>query len=50
MAADHRSGRLRRLGRIAWGCLSGSVIGSIVLVALYRALLPPATPLIGADD
>jgi monofunctional glycosyltransferase len=36
---------LRRLGRIMpWG-IGGFVIGSIVLVMLYRVLPPPGTPL-----
>jgi monofunctional biosynthetic peptidoglycan transglycosylase len=45
MAAKYKSAMLRRLGRITLCCISGFVIGSIVLVALYRALPPPATPL-----
>src|SRR5215831_3156205 len=44
-AARSKSGILRRLGRIALYGLIGFIIGSIVLVALYRALPPPATPL-----
>ena len=36
---------LRRIGRIALYCAIGSIIGSIVLVALYRVLPPPGTPL-----
>jgi hypothetical protein len=45
-AARSKSGILRRLGRIALYGLIGFIIGSIVLVALYRALPPPGTPLI----
>jgi monofunctional biosynthetic peptidoglycan transglycosylase len=36
---------LRRVGRIALYGVIGFLIGSIVLVALYRALPPPMTPL-----
>src|SRR5215469_15216014 len=44
-ATRPRSGLLRRTGRIALYGVIGFLIGSIVLVALYRALPPPATPL-----
>ena len=44
-AARPRSGRLRQIGRIALYGVIGFVIGSIVLVALYRVLPPPGTPL-----
>jgi hypothetical protein len=40
-----KSGLLRRVGRIALYSLIGFIIGSIVLVALYRVLPPPGTPL-----
>jgi monofunctional biosynthetic peptidoglycan transglycosylase len=36
---------LRRLGRIALYGTCGFVLASIVLVVLYRAVPPPATPL-----
>ena len=36
---------LRRLGRIALFCLSGFVLGSLLLTMLYRYLPPPVTPL-----
>ena len=36
---------MRRIGRIALYGVIGFLIGSIVLVALYRALPPPGTPL-----
>ena len=36
---------LRRLARIALWVISGFVVGSILLVALYRYLPPPGTPL-----
>jgi hypothetical protein len=44
-AARPKSGRLRRVGRIALYGVIGFIIGSIVLVALYRRLPPPGTPL-----
>src|SRR4051812_66673 len=44
-AARPRSGLLRRVGRIALYSVIGFVIGSILLVALYRVLPPPGTPL-----
>jgi monofunctional biosynthetic peptidoglycan transglycosylase len=45
MAASRTVAMLRRLGRIMlWG-IGGFVIGSIVLVMLYRVLPPPGTPL-----
>ena len=44
-AARPKSARLRRVGRIALYGVIGFIIGSIVLVALYRALPPPGTPL-----
>ena len=44
-AARPKSGLLRRVGRIALYGAIGFVIGSIVLVALYRVLPPPGTPL-----
>src|SRR5215831_17802652 len=44
-AARPRSGLLRRIGRIALYGVIGFVIGSILLVALYRVLPPPGTPL-----
>jgi monofunctional glycosyltransferase len=43
--ANRRLAKLRRLGRIVLGCIGVFVIGSIVMVAVYRALPPPATPL-----
>src|ERR1700760_4880224 len=43
--ADHSRGRLRRFARIALWVVSGFIIGSILLVALYRYLPPPGTPL-----
>ena len=45
IAARSKSGLLRRAGRIALYGVIGFIIGSIVLVALYRVLPPPATPL-----
>jgi len=45
IAARPKSGRLRRVGRIALYGVIGFIISSIVLVALYRALPPPGTPL-----
>ena len=44
-ATRPKSGRLRRVGQIALYGVIGFLIGSIVLVALYRALPPPGTPL-----
>jgi monofunctional biosynthetic peptidoglycan transglycosylase len=44
-AAHLKSGLLRRVGRIALYGAIGFIIGSIVLVALYRVLPPPGTPL-----
>ena len=44
-AARPKSGRLRRVGRIALYGVIGFIIGSIALVALYRVLPPPGTPL-----
>jgi monofunctional biosynthetic peptidoglycan transglycosylase len=44
-AARPKSGLLRRIGRIALCGVIGFVVGSIVLVALYRVLPPPRTPL-----
>jgi monofunctional biosynthetic peptidoglycan transglycosylase len=44
-AARPKSGLLRRIGRIALYGAIGSIIGSIVLVAIYRVLPPPGTPL-----
>jgi monofunctional biosynthetic peptidoglycan transglycosylase len=44
-AARPRPGLLRRVGRIALYGVVGFLIGSIVLVAVYRALPPPGTPL-----
>jgi monofunctional biosynthetic peptidoglycan transglycosylase len=44
-AARPKTGLLRRIGRIALYSIIGFLIGSIVLVAVYRALPPPATPL-----
>jgi monofunctional biosynthetic peptidoglycan transglycosylase len=44
-AARPKSGLLRRVGRIALYGAIGFVVGSIVLVALYRVLRPPGTPL-----
>ncbi len=44
-AARPKSGVLPRIGRIALYSVIGFIIGSIVLVALYRALPPPGTPL-----
>ena len=41
--ARPKSGLLRRVGRIALYGAIGFVIGSIVLVALYRVLAPPGT-------
>src|ERR1700760_4544892 len=43
--ADHSRGRLRRFARIALWVISGFIIGSILLVALYRYVPPPGTPL-----
>ena len=45
IAARSKSGLLRRAGRIALYGVIGFIIGSILLVALYRVLPPPATPL-----
>jgi hypothetical protein len=45
IAARPKSGLLRRIGRIALYSVAGFIVGSIVLVALYRALPPPGTPL-----
>jgi monofunctional glycosyltransferase len=36
---------LRRLGRILAFCVGAFLIGSVLLVALYREVPPPATPL-----
>jgi monofunctional biosynthetic peptidoglycan transglycosylase len=44
-AAPLKFGLLRRIGRIALYGVIGFIIGSIVLVALYRVVPPPATPL-----
>jgi hypothetical protein len=44
-AARPKSGKLRWAARIALYGLIGSIIGSIVLIALYRVLPPPGTPL-----
>jgi hypothetical protein len=45
VAANHTHGMLRRLGRIALWVISGFIIGSILLVALYRYLPScPASP------
>jgi monofunctional glycosyltransferase len=46
-AADDRQAgsRLRRVGRIAAGCLAGFVILSLLLTMLYRVAPPPVTPL-----
>jgi monofunctional biosynthetic peptidoglycan transglycosylase len=44
-AARPKSGQLRRIGRIALYGAIGFLIASIVLVALYRVLPPPGTPL-----
>jgi monofunctional biosynthetic peptidoglycan transglycosylase len=44
-AARPKSGLLRRVGRIALYSAIGFIIGSIALVALYRVLPPPGTPL-----
>jgi monofunctional biosynthetic peptidoglycan transglycosylase len=43
--ARPKSGLLRRVGRIALYGAIGFIIGSIVVVALYRFLPPPGTPL-----
>src|SRR5258708_36523599 len=45
IAARSKSGRLRRIGRIALYGAIGFIIGSIVLAALYPVLPPPGTPL-----
>jgi monofunctional glycosyltransferase len=45
MAANQTRSMLRRLVRIAFYAISGFVVGSILLVAVYRWLPPPATPL-----
>jgi len=45
IAARPKSGLLRRIGRIALYSVAGFIVGSIVLVVLYRALPPPGTPL-----
>ena len=44
-AANRTHGRLRRLTRIALWVISGFIIASILLVALYRYLPPSGTPL-----
>src|SRR5438045_4194998 len=44
-AAHPKSGLLRRVGSIALYGTIGFIIGSIVVVALYRFLPPPGTPL-----
>src|SRR5438067_771898 len=44
-AAHPKSGLLRRVGRIALYGAIGLIIGSIVVVTLYRFLPPPGTPL-----
>jgi monofunctional glycosyltransferase len=44
-AANRTHGMLRRLARIAFWVISGFVVGSILLVTLYRYLPPPGTPL-----
>ena len=44
-AAHPKSGLLRRVGRIALYGAIGFIIGSIVVVTLYRFLPPPGTPL-----
>jgi monofunctional biosynthetic peptidoglycan transglycosylase len=43
--APQRKSALRRLGRLAAGCISGFLILSLFLVMLYRVAPPPATPL-----
>jgi len=43
--AARRSSFLRRLGRFVAFCVAGFLILSVLLVALYRYLPPPATPL-----
>jgi monofunctional biosynthetic peptidoglycan transglycosylase len=45
IAARPKSGRLRPIGRVALCGVIGFMIGSIMLVALYRVLPPPGTPL-----
>jgi hypothetical protein len=47
-AARSKSGLLRPVSRIALYGAIGFIIGSIVLVALYRVLPPPGTPRDGA--
>jgi hypothetical protein len=44
-SASRTDGRLRRLARVALWVISGFIIGSILLVALYRYVPPPGTPL-----
>ena len=44
-AATRTHGTVRRLARIALWVISGFIVGSILLVALYRYLPPPGTPL-----
>jgi len=45
LGANHARGVLRRLGRVALWVIGGFTIGSVLLVALYRYLPPPGTPL-----
>lgn len=45
MTANHTRGMLRRFGRIALSVISSFIIGSILLVAVYRYVPPPGTSL-----
>jgi monofunctional biosynthetic peptidoglycan transglycosylase len=45
LRAKHARGVLRRLGRVALWVIGGFTVGSVLLVALYRYVPPPGTPL-----
>src|SRR5262249_55188487 len=45
LRANHARGVLRRLGRVALWVIGGFTVGSVLLVALYRYVPPPGTPL-----
>ena len=45
LGATHARGVLRRLGRVALWVIGGFTVGSVLLVALYRYVPPPGTPL-----
>ena len=45
LRANHARGVLRRLCRVALWVIGGFTVGSVLLVALYRYVPPPGTPL-----